>query len=47
MLGVVEKELFCFLVASSWVIGVESIETPDKLCRFSDGITDILHRHTR
>jgi hypothetical protein len=47
MLGVAEKDLFCLLVARSWVIGVESFETGDKLSRFSDGIISILRRYTR
>jgi hypothetical protein len=46
MLGVSEKNLFCLVVARSFVQGVKSYETADKLSRFSNGLTGILRRHT-
>jgi hypothetical protein len=47
MLGVREKNLFCLVVARSVVCGVASVETAEKLRRFSGGLTDILRRYTR
>ncbi len=47
LIGVAEKNLFCLVVARSWVVGVESFETTDKLRRFSQGLTDILRGRTR
>ena len=45
MLGLAKEKLFCLVVARSFVVGVDSFETTEKLSRFSKGLTDILRRH--
>lgn len=45
MLGLAEKDLFCFLVAGSDMRGVKASETRASLRRFSPGLTEILRRY--
>jgi hypothetical protein len=47
MFGVAEKTLFCLVVGRASMHGVDSIETREKLSRFSEGLTRILQRHTQ
>jgi hypothetical protein len=45
MLGLAERNLFCLVVARSFVAGKNAFETSGSLARFSNGIAGILRRH--
>jgi hypothetical protein len=44
-LALVRSQLFCLVVARSFVDGVDAYETNESLRRFSDGLAAILERH--
>jgi len=45
-LAVAQSQLFCLVVARSFVDGVGAYETTESLNRFSKGLVEILERHT-
>ena len=45
-LAVAQSQLFCLVVARSFVKGVDGYETNESLKRFSEGLVEILKRHT-